>query len=75
MRWGGGVDVTHMMGLRLKAVLDPAARAALEEIENRAFRHVQRAKSDNEANPSLQTAAAYVRAYNQLADIMGIERV
>lgn len=71
-----GIDVTDMVGLRLRSVLDPAARGALEEIERRAHRHVRRAQAENVANPqSVKAAAAFVRAYNAMADIMGIDRV
>lgn len=70
------VDITGMMALRLKSHSDPAARAALEEVENRAARLLRRAQAENVENPkSIKAAAAYVRAFNAYADIMGIERV
>lgn len=63
-----GVDVTHPVGAAV--VVDMQ-----EEPQRAAFNAYRVAFHDNASDPNLKHAAALVRAWNDFADIMGIDRV
>lgn len=63
-----GVDVTHLIGR-------PVIIEMQREPQRAAFNAYRLAFNINAADPNLHHAAALVRAWNDFADIMGIERV
>jgi hypothetical protein len=62
-----GNDVTHLVGSVV--VIDMQ-----EEPQRRAFNAYRVAFNANAADPNLRNAAALVSAWNDFADIMGLDR-